>query len=209
MSPLFSPSRLSKHPRTGSVCTSHHLRQPRQDCGASLSHQCKTKQYTGGTTTRFWVMTMEALAPWPHHRIPHRYPQYHMSTYSTSHWVNSPEHLLDRRLRRYCRGHVPRVPRVTGYSLKIWIRSVPSSGKQMRNLSYLVFMPKPSTHCMLDPGSIVPHIRSKVITDNQMSRIRYNYYINNVSKHCDDSKGNGIVEDSITQQEQQAGQHVA
>jgi hypothetical protein len=62
---------------------------------------------------------------------------------------------------------------------------------------------------MLDPGSIVPHIRSKVITDNQMSRIRYNYYINNVSKHCDDSKGNGIVEDSITQQEQQAGQHVA
>jgi hypothetical protein len=36
-------------------------------------------------------------------------------------------------------------------------------------LSYLVFMPKPSTHRMHDPGSIVPHIRPKVFTDNQMS----------------------------------------
>jgi hypothetical protein len=35
--------------------------------------------------------------------------------------------------------------------------------------SYLVFMPKPSTHRMPDPGSIVPHIRPKVSTDNQMS----------------------------------------
>jgi hypothetical protein len=48
-------------------------------------------------------------------------------------------------------------------------------------LSYPVFMPKPSTHRMHDPGSIVPHIRPKVFTDNQMSRIKYNYYINNVS----------------------------
>jgi hypothetical protein len=38
----------------------------------------------------------------------------------------------------------------------------------------------------------------KVFTDNQMSRIKYNYYINNVSKDYDDSQLNGIVEDSIT-----------
>jgi hypothetical protein len=35
-------------------------------------------------------------------------------------------------------------------------------------VSYQVFMPKP-THHMHDPGSNVPHIRSKVLTDNQMS----------------------------------------
>jgi hypothetical protein len=50
-------------------------------------------------------------------------------------------------------------------------------------LSYSVFMPKPCTHRMHDPGSIVPHIRPKVFTDNQMSQIKYNYYyINSVLK---------------------------
>jgi hypothetical protein len=49
-------------------------------------------------------------------------------------------------------------------------------------MSYPVFMPKPSTHRMQDPGSTVPHIRPKVFTDNQMSRINYIYYIDNVSK---------------------------
>jgi hypothetical protein len=38
----------------------------------------------------------------------------------------------------------------------------------------------------------------KVFTDNQMSRIKYNYYIGNVSKDYDDSQQNEIVEDSIT-----------
>jgi hypothetical protein len=69
-------------------------------------------------------------------------------------------------------------------------------------------MPKPWTHRMHDPGSIVPYIRPKVFTDNQMSRIKYNYYISNVSKDYDDSKQNGTTEDSITPQEQQPGQHV-
>jgi hypothetical protein len=36
-------------------------------------------------------------------------------------------------------------------------------------LSYPIFMPKPSTHRMHDPGSNVPYIRPKVLTDNQMS----------------------------------------
>jgi hypothetical protein len=49
-------------------------------------------------------------------------------------------------------------------------------------------MPKPSTHRMHDPGSIIPHIRPKVFTYNQMSRIKYNYYINDVSKDYDDSR---------------------
>jgi hypothetical protein len=38
------------------------------------------------------------------------------------------------------------------------------------------FMPKPCTHRMHDPGSIVPHIWPKVFIDNQMSRIKYNCY---------------------------------
>jgi hypothetical protein len=77
-------------------------------------------------------------------------------------------------------------------------------------LSYLVFMPKPSTHHMHDPGSIVPHIQPKVFADTQMSRIKYNYYyINSVSKDYDNSHWNEIVEDSITPQERQPGQHVA
>jgi hypothetical protein len=54
---------------------------------------------------------------------------------------------------------------------------------------------------MHDPGSIVPHIWPKVFIDNQMSRIKYNYYINSVSKDYDDSQRNGTAEDSITPQE--------
>jgi hypothetical protein len=54
---------------------------------------------------------------------------------------------------------------------------------------------------MHDPGSIVPHIRPKVFTDNQMSRIEYNYYMNSVSKDYDDSQWNETAEDSITPQE--------
>jgi hypothetical protein len=69
-------------------------------------------------------------------------------------------------------------------------------------------MPKPSTHRMHDPGSLVPYICPKAFTDNQMSRIKYNYYINNVSKDYNDSQWNGTMEDSITPQERQPGQHV-
>jgi hypothetical protein len=73
-------------------------------------------------------------------------------------------------------------------------------------MSYLVFTPKSSTHHMHDPGSIVPHIQPKGFTDNQLSRIKYDYYyINSVSKDYDDSQWNGAVEDSITPQERQPG----
>jgi hypothetical protein len=69
-------------------------------------------------------------------------------------------------------------------------------------MSYPFFMPEQSTHHMHDPGSIVPHIRPKVFTDNQMSQIKHNYYyINSVSKDYDDSQQNGIAEGSITPQE--------
>jgi hypothetical protein len=40
-----------------------------------------------------------------------------------------------------------------------------------RVMSYPIFMSKPSTHRMHDPRSIVPHIRPKVSTDNQMSQV--------------------------------------
>jgi hypothetical protein len=36
-------------------------------------------------------------------------------------------------------------------------------------VSYPVFMPKPNTHRMYGPGSIVPHVRPIVLTDNQLS----------------------------------------
>jgi hypothetical protein len=54
-------------------------------------------------------------------------------------------------------------------------------------LSYPIFMPKPSTHRMHDLGSIAPHIRLKVFIDNQMSQIKYNYYISNFSKDYDNT----------------------
>jgi hypothetical protein len=63
---------------------------------------------------------------------------------------------------------------------------------------------------MLDPGSIVPYIRLKVFTDNQMSQIKYDYYyINSVSKDHDYSQQNRTAEDSITPKEQQPRQHIA
>jgi hypothetical protein len=61
---------------------------------------------------------------------------------------------------------------------------------------------------MHDPGLIIPHIRPKVFTDNQISWIKYNYYINNISKDYDDSPRNETAEDFITLQEWQPGQHV-
>jgi hypothetical protein len=52
---------------------------------------------------------------------------------------------------------------------------------------------------MHDLGSIVPDIRPKVFTDNQMSRIKYNYYyINSVSRDYDDTQWNRTSKDSIT-----------
>jgi hypothetical protein len=47
------------------------------------------------------------------------------------------------------------------------------------------FMPKPCTHHMHYTRSIVPHIRPKVFIDNQVSRIKYSYYIKNISEDYD------------------------
>jgi hypothetical protein len=49
-------------------------------------------------------------------------------------------------------------------------------------LSYPIFMPKPSTHRMYAQDQLFHTYRQKVFIDNQLSRIKYNYYINNVSK---------------------------
>jgi hypothetical protein len=40
------------------------------------------------------------------------------------------------------------------------------SDERSQKLSDPIFMPKPSTHRMHDPGSIVLHIQPKVFTDN-------------------------------------------
>jgi hypothetical protein len=87
----FSPSGLSKHLRMGSVYTSHILLTTWMDSVLhKLSAQTKIVHmelnlrlsfqlshslggYMVGSTMRFRVMTMDALTPWPHHRILWRY----------------------------------------------------------------------------------------------------------------------------------------
>jgi hypothetical protein len=82
--------------------------------------------------------------------------------------------------------------------MKPMSNSLWTSAVAVAMLSYLVFIPKPGTHRMHDPGSIVPHIRPKVFIDNHMSQRKYNYYISNVSKDYNDSQRNGTTEDYIT-----------
>jgi hypothetical protein len=132
--PWFSHSRLSKHPWTGSVHSSHHLltiwMEP-WDFIKSSAHTYKVYMelklclsfqprhslggYMVATTAGFWVVILEALASWSHFQISRWFPQYHMSTYSTSYRANGSGHLLDGRLRGYYQGLVPRVPCVTDY----------------------------------------------------------------------------------------------
>jgi hypothetical protein len=61
----------------------------------------------------------------------------------------------------------------SGWRLQLWQCSRSERrqrcGRTGGQVSYPVFMLKPSTHRMHDPRSIVPHIQSKVLTDNQMS----------------------------------------
>jgi hypothetical protein len=47
-------------------------------------------------------------------------------------------------------------------------------GHEVVGLSYPVFMPKPSTHRMQDPGSNVPHIRQKGSQKTKCHNIKYN-----------------------------------
>jgi hypothetical protein len=89
--------------------------------------------YTVGTTAGFPVETVEALAPRSHCRIPRKCLQQHMSTYSARRRVTASGHPLNGGLRGYYRGLVPREPWVVGYCPKIWIQSVPSSGKRPGN----------------------------------------------------------------------------
>jgi hypothetical protein len=55
-------------------------------------------------------------------------------------------------------------------------------------LSYPVFMLKPSTHRMYAQDQLFHTYGQKVLIDNQMSQIKYIYYIDNVSKDYDDSQ---------------------
>jgi hypothetical protein len=90
---LFSPSGLSKHLWTGSVCMPHHLLTTRAEPWGIIKMAAQNKAvrmkrslclsfhlsgslggYTVGTTMGFCVATMEDLALWPHHRIPRWHP---------------------------------------------------------------------------------------------------------------------------------------
>jgi hypothetical protein len=61
--------------------------------------------------------------------------------------------------------------KIKGFTIEYIDRNKNTKANELAKeaVSYPVFMPKPSTHRMHDPGSIVPHIRPKVLTDNQMS----------------------------------------
>jgi hypothetical protein len=93
--------------------------------------------------------------------------------------------------------HVGRVANNDASDINLWEVWFPiclAYFGQSKNVSYPVFMSKSSTHRMHDPGSIVPPIRSKVSTYNQMPWIKYNYYINDVPKDYDDSQVKGNSE---------------
>jgi hypothetical protein len=83
---VFNPFGLSKHPWTRSVRMSHNLLRIQMEpwnfimpsvqnnvvhmeLSLHLSFQLSRSLggYTVGTTEGFWVMTIEALAPWSHH----------------------------------------------------------------------------------------------------------------------------------------------
>jgi hypothetical protein len=49
-------------------------------------------------------------------------------------------------------------------------------------LSYPIVQAKSSTHCMYAQDQLFDIYGPKVFTDNQISRIKYIYYINNVFK---------------------------
>jgi hypothetical protein len=89
---------------------------------------------------------MQALAPWPHHQIPLQYPQWQMSTWSTSRQVNGPGQPLDRRLRSYCQGPVPRVTQAMGYnSINLDMAQFPpmANGRETKYLTWLRGRPPP------------------------------------------------------------------
>jgi hypothetical protein len=50
------------------------------------------------------------------------------------------------------------------------------------HMSYPILHTKPITHCMRVQDYLFYTHRHKVFTDSQMSWIKYDYYINNVSK---------------------------
>jgi hypothetical protein len=66
-------------------------------------------------------------------------------------------------------GHSIHCMLLSSHSVGDWAGVWPTPPEIAGVLSYLVFMPKPSTHRMHDPGSNVLYIRPKVLTDNQMS----------------------------------------
>jgi hypothetical protein len=65
-------------------------------------------------------------------------------------------------------------------------------------MSYPVFMPNQVLNICMTQDQLFHTYNPKVFKDNQMSQIKYNYYIYNVSKDYDDSQQNGTMKDFIT-----------
>jgi hypothetical protein len=136
----LSPSRLTKHLRTGSVRILHHIlttqMKPWDFIKSSvlyLSVHMKLSlhltfylrrglwSYMVDTTAGFPVEIVEALAPQSHRQIPRECAHYHISTYSAHRRVIGNSHPLDGGLGSYRQGNIPRVPWAAGYGPKLWI----------------------------------------------------------------------------------------
>jgi hypothetical protein len=109
--PQLSPSRLSKHMRTGSVRILHHILTTQtelwgfikssmlyQSVQMELSHhlsfylRCSLRGYMVGTTTGFPVEIVVPFAPQSLRQIPQKCPWYHMRTCSAHGRVTSSGH---------------------------------------------------------------------------------------------------------------------
>jgi hypothetical protein len=132
-SPQFSPSGLLKRPTTRSVRILHHILTTRMELWGFIKSselyqsvhmklslylsfylKHRLRGYMVGTTVGFWVEIVEALAPQSHHRTPQKCLHYHTRSYFSHRHVTGSNHPLNRGLRCYCQGKVPRVPWVSG-----------------------------------------------------------------------------------------------
>jgi hypothetical protein len=119
--PQFSPSRLSKHLRTGLVQILHHILTTQRESWGFIKSSAPYQSihmklsfclsfylrrnlggYTVDITAGFPAKIREALALQSRHRISRKCPQYHMGTCSAT--VEWP---VDGGLEGYCQGRYP------------------------------------------------------------------------------------------------------
>jgi hypothetical protein len=91
--------------------------------------------YMVGTTVRFPLKIMESFAIQSRHRIPRKWPRYHMSTYSDHRRVTGSGHLLNGGLGGYCQRNLPWVLWSVSYGPKL-SNTVGSLQRQMARVPY-------------------------------------------------------------------------